>query len=209
MENLIARLSRTGFVVLVGIVVIIGGGLGFVLFQQGQEQRNLEEQIRNLETVLSRPLPAAEELQTNYQEANLALAPMTRTEAIAMLVGIARESGIDVDSEGKFDIPPASITIKEEEMGGGSYQVLSFSNIRVQGDYANVMAFIDDLDSGKTLETMGLKNVDISQVEVEIEIDTETEIETETETETETVTVTVTTAILRVDIYTTKPAGGG
>ena len=180
MENLIARLRRTGFLILVGIVVFIGAGLGFVYFQQGQEQRNLEEQISNLETVLSRPLPGAEKLQVEYEEVNLALTP-----------------------SGKFDIPPASITVKEEKVGGGSYQVLSFGNINVQGDYTNVMAFIADLDSGKTLETMVLKNVDISQTETEIETGTEAE------TETETVTVTETTAILQVDIYTTKPSEDG
>ncbi len=204
MENLIARLRRTGFLILVGIVVFIGAGLGFVYFQQGQEQRNLEEQISNLETVLSRPLPGAEKLQVEYEEVNLALTPLAVPDALEMLVGIARESGIDTDpASGKFDIPPASITVKEEKVGGGSYQVLSFGNINVQGDYTNVMAFIADLDSGKTLETMVLKNVDISQTETEIETGTEAE------TETETVTVTETTAILQVDIYTTKPPEDG
>jgi len=210
MKNLIARLRGAGFLVLVGIVLIIGAGLGFVYFQQGQEQRNLEEQISNLETVLSRPLPAAEKLRANYDEVNLALAPLAVPDALEMLVGIARESGIDTDpASGKFNIPPASIKIKEEKVGGGSYQVLSLGNIIVRGDYANVMAFISDLDSGKTLETMVLKNVDISQTVTEIEIETEIETETGTETETVTLTVTETIATLQVDIYTTKPPEGG
>ena len=191
MENLIARLSRTGFIILVGIVLIIGAGLGFVYFQQGAQQRDLEEKIRQMDVVLSKPLSSAEDLRTEYEEVNRKLAPMTRTEAIAMLVGIARESGIDVDSEGKFDIPPAPDKTVPMKVGGGSYQVLSFSQVSVRGDYASVMAFIDDLDSGKTLETMVLKNVDISQ--------TESEAETETET----------IATLQVDIYTTKPSEGG
>ena len=203
MENIIARLRRTGFIILVGIVLIIGAGLGFVYFQQGAQQKDLAEKIRQLDIVLSKPLSSAEELRTEYDEVNRKLAPMTRTEAIAMLVGIARESGIDVDSEGKFDIPPAPDETVPEKVGGGSYEVLSFSQVTVRGDYANVMAFIDDLDSGKTLETMVLKKVDISQTE------TETEIETETEAETEIVTETETTAILQVDIYTTKPPEGG
>ena len=191
MENQIARLSRTGFIILVGIVLIIGAGLGFVYFQQGAQQRDLEEKIRQMDVVLSKPLSSAEDLRTEYEEVNRKLAPMTRTEAIAMLVGIARESGIDVDSEGKFDIPPAPDKTVPKKVGGGSYQVLSFSQVTVRGDYTNVMAFIDDLDSGKTLETMVLKNVDISQ--------TESEAETETET----------IATLQVDIYTTKPSEGG
>ena len=208
MENLIARLRRTGFLVLVGIVLIIGAGLGFVYFQQGAQQRDLEEKIRQLDMVLNKELSSAEELRTEYDNVNLALAPLAVPDALEMLVDIARENGIDTDpASGKFDIPSASIKVKEEKVGGGSYQVLSFSQISVRGDYANVMAFISDLDSGETLETMVLKNVDISQTETETEI--ETEIETGTETETVTLIETETIGTLQVDIYTTKPPGGG
>jgi len=70
-------------------------------------------------------------------------------------------------------------------VGGGNYQILSFTGMHVQGNYDNVMAYIADLDSGKTLETMVLKNVEITRTETE------------------------TSATLQVDIYTTKPAGGG
>ena len=210
MENLIARLSRTGFLVLVGIVLIIGAGLGFVYFQQGVQQRALVEKIRQMDMVLNKELSSAEELRTNYDEVNEALAPLAVPDALEMLVGIAKESGIDTDpASGNFNIPPASITVKEEKVSGGSYQVLSFGQVSVRGDYANVMAFISDLDSGKTLETMVLKNVDISQTETEIEIETETETETETVTETVTVIETETIATLQVDIYTTKPPEGG
>ncbi|MDP2731260.1 MAG: hypothetical protein Q8O55_12400 [Dehalococcoidales bacterium] len=102
---------------------------------------------------------------------NLALAPMTASAAIAMLVDIAGESGIDVSVEsGKLKVPSASFS--QAKVGGGTFQLISFRNIHVQGDYNKVMAFISNLDSGATLENMVLKKVSISEVEVDGKIET-------------------------------------
>ncbi len=99
-----------------------------------------------------------------YYEVNLALAPMTASDAIAILVGIAEGSGIDIDPNvGKLRIAPA--TIRQVKAAGNTYQVLSFRNIQLQGDYEDVMAFISDLDSRKTLRTMILTRVVIIQIE--------------------------------------------
>ena len=168
MENLITRLRRMGFLFLIGFLLIIYIAFGFIYLQQAPQQRELKEQINKLSLVVARPLPGPEKLRAEYEEVNLSLAPMTDKDAIAMLVGIAEENGIAVDPEsGKFHVPSA--TRREEKMGGGNYQVLSFRNISVQADYDNVMAFISDLDSGKTLKTMVLKRVATSEKEVKFE----------------------------------------
>jgi len=169
LKNLIARFWPTGFLFVIGFILIIYVALGFLYLQQGVQQRELEEQIVKLGAVVSKPLPSGEELLAEYEECNLALAPMTDRDAIAVLVSIAEKNGIDTEEDsGKFRVPSA--TFSQAPVGGGSYQLLSFKNIHVQGDYDNVMAFIADLDSDKTLKTiMVLTRVDTSQIEVRFE----------------------------------------
>lgn len=164
-KNLLSRLRHTGVLFLIGLILIIYIALGFVYWQQGAQQEKFTEQIAKLNVILSKPLPSVEKLQAEYETVNLALAPMTDVAAIAMLVGIARENGIDVDEHsGKFHVPTAAVG--SLDMAGGTYQVLSFTGITVQGDDDNVMAFVADLDAGKTLKTMVLNQVTTSQVEV-------------------------------------------
>ena len=194
-KNLLIRFSQSGVLLLIGFFLIIYIAFGFVYWQQGSEQRELEEQSAKISLILIKPLPSWEELQEEYDEVNNALAPMTDSDAIAMLVGIAEKSGIDVDPDsGKLVVPSARV--EEEKVGGGTYQVFSFKNISVQGDYINVIAFISDLDSGETpeTETIVLKKVTISQIEVKVEGEEETTTKTET------------VATLDVDLYT-KPGG--
>ncbi len=187
-KGLIARYSRTGVLFLIGFVLIIYIGLGFVYFQQGTQQRELMEQIAQLGAIVARPLASGEELQAKYEEVNLALAPLTdaasldpATPYIALIVGIAEKSGIDVtEAAGGFSVPQAKFS--QQKMSGSNYQLLSFNGISVSGNYTNVMAFISDLDSGETLGTMVLKRVEISHIELAGE----------------------TTATVDVDIYT-KP----
>ena len=164
-QRLLTRFRRMGVLFLIGLFVIIYIAIGIVYFQQGPEQRELEEQITQLSLIVAKPLGSDEKLRAEYDEVNRLLAPITNSDAIAMLVGIAEKSGIDVDKDaGKLRISPA--TVKEEERGGATYQVLSFTSITVQGDYDQVMAFISALDSGEALETMVLKKVTIREVEV-------------------------------------------
>jgi len=164
-KNLIIRFRHTGVLFLIGLIVITYIALGFLYWQQGGQQGELKEQIAKLNVILARPLPSVEQLQAEYEAVNLALAPMTDVDAIAMLVGIAEENGIDVDEAShKFSVPTA--TVSRVSMAGDSYQLLSFNSVKVQGDYDNVMAFISDLDSGKTLNTMKLKMVTTSELEL-------------------------------------------
>ncbi len=182
-KGLIARYSRTGVLFLIGFILIIYIGLGFVYFQQGAQQRSLEKQITQIGAVVARPLASGAELQAKYEEVNLALAPMPNgaVDYIQTLVGIAEKSRIDVnEAASKFSVPPAKFS--QQKMSGDNYQVLSFNGISVSGNYTNVMAFISDLDSGETLGTMVLKRVEISHIELAGE----------------------TTATVDVDIYT-KP----
>ena len=197
-QNLITRFRSLGVLIIIGFILIIYVALGFLYVQQGTKQTDLDEKIASLTLVLSKQLPSAEKLRADYDVVNSALAPMTDSAAIAMLVGIAEESGIDVDPDsGKLHVP--AVAGRDEKVGGGNYLVLSFRNISVQGDYVDVMAFISDLDSGTTLETMVLKNVDIRQVETQYEYEGEEGIEIGTRSET--------LATLEVDIYT-KPQEG-
>lgn len=185
-KNLLNRFRQSAVLVLIGFFLIIYIAFGLIYWQQGSQQRELEEQTTNISLVLIKKLPSDEKLRAEYDEVNLALA-MTDSDAIAILVGIAEKSGIDTDPDSdKLVIP--STKPREEKVGGGSYQVFSFKNISVQGDYSNVMAFISDLDSGKTQETMVLKRVDIRQIEVKGEGEEETKTETK--------------ATLDVDLYT-------
>jgi len=180
-KRLITRFWPTGFLFLIGFLLVIYVSLGIFYVQQGAQQKEFEEQIVKLDAVVAKPLPSVEDLQAEYEEVNRALAPIIDIAAIAILVGIAEESGIDVAPDAdKFRVPSAAT--RGETVGGSSYQVLSFSNVSVQGDYDKVMAFISVLDSGETLETMVLKRVVITQ------------------------TGTETIARLDVDIYT-KPEG--
>ncbi|MDD5039177.1 MAG: hypothetical protein PHN78_07690 [Dehalococcoidales bacterium] len=118
-----------------------------------------------------------------YDELNQAPSPIRIIDATAMLVYIAEKSGIDISSANlKFTIPAA--TTRQVKAVGNTYQVMSFSNIHLQGDYEDVMAFISDLDSQKTLSTMVLTRVVIRQIEANGGIET--------------------VAAVDVDIYTTE-----
>jgi len=165
-KKLLTRFWPTGGLLLGGLLVIIYIAFGFVYLQQAPKQKELEEQITRLTLVVARPLPSSEKLQAEYEEINSALAPMTDSDAITLLVGIAEENGIDI-SEGSSLFRVRSASFSQVEVGGGDYQLLSFKSIYVQGDYDSVMAFISDLDSGKTLKTMVLKRVATTETEVQ------------------------------------------
>ncbi len=166
MENIMTRLRRMGGLFLIGIITIIVLALGILYVQQGTKQKEFEEQIAKLSVIVSKPMPSAEKLQEEYEEVNHALAPLTVPAALDIIVSIAEKSGINVDPDaGKFNIPPPGEPT-QKMMGEGNYQVLSLNNIKVQGEYDSVMAFISDLDSGKTLATMVLTKANLSQIEV-------------------------------------------
>ncbi|MFC2071420.1 hypothetical protein ACFLUU_01695 [Chloroflexota bacterium] len=163
LEALITRIRRTGVLFIIGIILISYIGLGFLYWQQGAQQEEFTKQITKLTPVLAKPLPDITELQEEQEDAKDALAPMTDSEAIEKLLSIADKSGIDTDNNtGKFIVPP--VTNSQKTVGGGSYQLLSFNGISVSGNYTNVMAFITDLDSGETFETMVLTMVELKEV---------------------------------------------
>ncbi len=166
-KNLISRFRRIGVLFLIGLLLILYIAFGFVYWQQGGEQREVAEQIANYSAVLAKPLPSTEKLQAEYDNVTDSLAPMSDNVAITMLVGIAEKSGIDIsESAGEFSVP--SVSSSQTNVGGGTYRLLSFNGIYVKGDYDSVMAFISDLDSGKTLETMVLTRLNISQTEATV-----------------------------------------
>ena len=184
---LLTRFRQVGVLVLIGLFLIIYIAIGILYFQEGAQQKGLGEQVAKLSAVVAKPLASDEKLRAEYDEANRALAPMTNIAAVEMLVSIAAKSGIDVDPDAaKLRIAPAAV--REEKKGGGTYQVLSFSNVSVQGDYDRVMAFISDLDSGETQETIVLTRITINQIEVTGEGEEGTRTETN--------------ATLDVDLYT-------
>jgi len=155
-----------GVLVFIGFLLIIYVGLIFVYMQQDGAQAELKGQISRTEAIVNKPISDASELKAEYQSVQAKLKPLTRDEAIALLVAIAAKHGIDIDPEsGKLVIPPASIKIGAGNVGGGSYQVMSFTDIRIWSSYANVMALISDLDAGATKETVVLTSLDIRSPE--------------------------------------------
>ena len=202
-KNLLIRFRHSGVLLFIGFLLIIYIAFGFVYWQQSSQQKDLEEQVTQISLIVAKPLASKEKLKANYDEVNSALAPITASDAIAILVDIAEKSGIDTDSD-KFRVPSAAT--REEKVGGGTYQVFSFKNVSVQGDYDNVMAFISDLDSGTTQETMVLTRITINQVEIKVEgeeaTEGEEEEETEGEEEVEIGTRIEANATLDVDLYT-------
>ena len=166
MQGLFARIRRMGFMVILGVCVIIYIGLGFVYMQQEPKQKNLGEQIRKTMLVVNKPLPSIEELQAEYDAVNKALEPMETPQTLDVIVDIAGKSGIDVNPENdklRISAPGKS---QKKKMGEGTYHVLSFGDIKVQGDFDAVMNFISDLDAGNTLETMILRGVNLGWVQV-------------------------------------------
>ncbi len=164
LKRLISRFSRTGFIILCGIVVIVYIALGFIYVQQGMKQNDLSDEIVKLSVVLAKPPPKSGELQKEYENVLEALAPMDDTRAIEILVGIAVDCGIDISQENsKFMIPSANYD--QAQVGENTYQLMKFSGIVVQGDHENVMAFISDLDSGTTMPNMVLTKLVTETVE--------------------------------------------
>ncbi len=166
MQELLARIRRMGFMIVLGVCIIIYVGLGFVYMQQGPKQKSLEEQIRKTILVVSKPLPSMKELQAKYDAVNKALEPMETPQALEVIVGIAEKSGIDVDPQNDKLRIGAPGRPEKRKMAEGTYNVLSFGDIMAQGDYEAVMNFISDLDAGNTLETMILRRVNLGWVQV-------------------------------------------
>ncbi len=169
LRKITTRFGTTGALFLGGFILIIYIALGFLYFQQGTEQKKLREQIVKLGAVLARPLSSTEELQAQYDNVTSSLVPIPDKAAIELLVSIAERSGIDVTKEsGKFRVPPA--TYSQTKVGGGTYQLISFKKIYVQGDYDSVMTFISILDSGTepALKNMVLTRVAFNQKVVKV-----------------------------------------
>jgi hypothetical protein len=154
------------FIIILGVCLILYVGLGFIYTQQEPKQKNVEEQISKTIAIVNRQLPDMKKLQAQYDDMNQKLAPVELKKALEIIVGIAEESGIDVDPNlNKLRIPSPTAP-KTQTVGGATYTVQSFNQVKVQGDYDSVMSFIADLDSGSTNETMFLRRVDISHVEI-------------------------------------------
>jgi len=199
-KNLLIRFRQSGVLLFIGFLLIIYIAFGFVYFQQGLKQKDLEEQVAQISGIVAKPLADKEKLQADYAEVNSALASVTdSSEAIAIIVGIAEQNGIDVaPASDKLIVPSAAVS--QKKVGGGTYQVFSFKNISVQGSYDSVMAFISDLDLDETqeTETMVLTRITINQVEVKVEGEEATEGEEEVEIGTR----IEARATLDVDLYT-------
>lgn len=161
LKSLLERFWPSGVLFILGFILILYIGFSTLYFQQMVQQRELEKNIASINKVITKPLTSAEELKTEYEEVRRSLSPSTLQATLDILLNIAKESGIDVDPNAKKFKILAPRPLREEVVGGGTYNVLSFEDIRVQGNHEAVMAFISDLDSGKTLETMVLKVVDI------------------------------------------------
>ncbi|MEK7354172.1 MAG: hypothetical protein AABZ77_06680 [Chloroflexota bacterium] len=197
-RGLLTRFRQMGLLLFIGFIVIVYISLGVIYWQQTKQQTTLGTQIAQQSVVLSRPLASGEELKANYEAvrsalvsvnvsttsgANKTLTLTDKDDAVELLVLLAEKSGISVN-EGKIIIDSPSVS--PTQVGGNTLQLVSFRAVRVQGDNGNVMAFLSDLDSGKTLGSMVLKRMTISYVEIPF-----TENETEQRDEFNAVTLAV------------------
>lgn len=148
-KTLLARYSQTAFIFFMGLILIIYLSMGILYLQQAPQQRKFQEQIVSLNAILKNPLPDKNILKRDIDAIDLTLTPIADNVTIAMLVSLAEKIGIDVKEEnGKFRVPIAA------RGSSGSYQIVHFSGIHVQGDYNKVMTFIRTLDSDEKLETV-------------------------------------------------------
>jgi hypothetical protein len=146
LEKYIKRYYRAGFLILCGLLAIIYGTLGFIYVQQGMKQKNLNEQITQLTTIVSKPLSSIAVLKEESNNITVKLAPIENPEAIDKLVRIAAKHGIDItEGTGNFIVPACTITT--EQIGSSNYRVLIFNNVLIQGGYKDVMSFISELES--------------------------------------------------------------
>ncbi len=156
-----------GSLLIVGILLIILAGLALLYIQQKGRGDELRGQITQMQVTLSRPLSSAAELKADFAAVNSALAPLTDTQIIDIIISIAEASGIDVDPEsGKLVIPPQS-EVRGKKLAESTYQVMSFKNITVRGDYEDILTFISKLESGEALETLVITGVTIGQYQEE------------------------------------------
>lgn len=164
-KNLVDRFWRTGTLLISGLLLIIYIALGFVYIQQGAQQRELAKQIAKLSPIVSKPLPSDEKVRSEYAKVSENLTLRIDQYYVGTIVGIADRSGIDTNpASNKLRIPSAAYS--QVTIGEDTYQLISFRNIYVQSRYENVMAFLSDLDSGKTLETMVLTRVALSETSI-------------------------------------------
>lgn len=162
LKNLLSRFSSMGVVIFIGFLVFVYGGLAVVYLQQDGVQANLETQNRSTELIVGRELSDPTPIEDEYHRIKGLLQPMSRDDAIDALVNIAEAYKIDITpSAGKLIISPNSISVKVEEVGSGSYQVMSFSNITVRSLHENILDLIRDLDEGTTNQLIVLTSVDI------------------------------------------------
>jgi len=165
-QEFLDRIRRIGFIVILGVCIIIYVGMGIVYAQQAPKQKDLEDQVRKTLLVVNKPLPSMAELRAEYDAMNAALEPMETPEVLEVIVDIARESGIDVAPEsGKLQITPPGPP-KATKLGDSTYNVLSLGKVWVKGDFDAVMRFVSDLGAGTTLDTMVLRKVDLNWTRV-------------------------------------------
>ena len=161
LRSLLARYGSMGALIFVGFLLFIYAGLVVVYLQQDTVQAELKVQIDRTEAIAATPLADPSELEAEAAIVRAELTAPTRDEAIKWLVDIVAKHGVDINPEaGKLVISPNSIKTGPSEVGGGSYQIMSFEDIRIQSSYANVMALIDDLDAGATKETVVLTSLE-------------------------------------------------
>lgn len=151
-----------GVLIFGGFLLLIYAGLIIVYLQQDTKQTELEIQISRTQAIVNKRMSDPTELEAEYRDVQARLEPLTRDEAIARVVAIAAKHGVNIDPDaGNLIIPPASIKTGTGKVGSGSYQVISFADIRIQTAYGNMMSLVGDLDAGTSEETIVLTSLNI------------------------------------------------
>ncbi len=167
-KKILSRFYPSGYIILCGVIVLVYGVLAFVYIQQGIKQKDLSEKTESLSAIVSKPLSSTKELREEYDSIQETLAPIDDVRAIEILVEIAEKSGVDITPEaGKFTVPSPSNS--KERVGSTQYNIIKFNNVSVQGEYENVKAFINDIESGNTIPNIKITSMSISELEVGVQ----------------------------------------
>ena len=166
-QQLRARFWALIMPILIGLFVIIYAAMGLIYFQQQREQSDLEALIDQRTATVSQPVELSEEEEANYEAAQQAITTglvdedeirIFREDVIEKVLEIAETLGFDADDITSFTY---SDNLRTETIGETSYKVIPFQ-IKIEGDYNKVIAFISTLDSMPDMKTFVLKDVDIT-----------------------------------------------
>ena len=181
MNDLSAKIKRLLVPIVIGIFAIIFGVLGFLYFQEWQEQSTQRSTIANSEGLLAAARPISEEFQNEYNEI-VARVPRIDTDAqetefknevkqlvremtdTKMVAGAKLFPSVDVNDPEIFTI--ISLESTTNKMGSTTYREYNFEVELFDITYEEVTGFIEALEDIDGLETLSVFEAQIAEDEL-------------------------------------------